>query len=90
MRQLLEATVYMVVGYLVGLWLAPELFSTNIADTQWHNAWVYGYIFVWWGFVLAYILGPVVLFLGKAAIFIGAVVVGVTVIGLLFARPRSY
>ena len=41
----------LLIGYLVGNWLAPDIFSMTVSETEWSNIWVYIYM-IFWGFAI--------------------------------------
>ena len=43
----LSSLPYLLIGYLVGVWMAPALFSMTVTLTAWANIWVYVYILFW-------------------------------------------
>lgn len=43
----LSTLTYLFIGYLCGVFFAPEVFSANILATNWYNVWVYAWIFGW-------------------------------------------
>jgi hypothetical protein len=64
----IRLAMYLLMGYLVGLWLAaPGIFSWTVATTAWGNLMVYIYLLLWpiiliWTFVVWSLLFCVVIF----------------------------
>lgn len=50
--------VYLVIGYICGVFFAPDIFSANITATNWYNIWVYAWIFGWPVMLLIHFLVP--------------------------------
>lgn len=54
MDNLIQTIMYLLIGYLVGIWLAaPGIFSWTVSATQWGNILVYVYM-LFWPFILLF------------------------------------
>ena len=66
---MIKLAASILIGYFVGLWLAPELFSVDITETAWSNIWVYVYLLFWVFILLINLMKSFFVF---AAVLIGA------------------
>ncbi len=60
--------VYLIVGYLCGLYFAPDVFSANILNTNWYNIYTYAWL-LGWPFMLLWKLAAF-LFLSAPAVVV--------------------
>lgn len=47
MEELTGTLVYLIIGYLCGLYFAPDVFAANILATNWGNIWAYAWLLGW-------------------------------------------
>ena len=75
MPNFVNTLIYLFVGYLVGIWLAPDVFSSSVSMTSWDDLWVYAYLLFW----------PFILFW---KMLIWALIIGATLFVIAFIYDR--
>lgn len=64
--------VSLLIGYLVGNWLAPDIFSMNVGETEWDNIWVYVYMIFWFfALIIHFVKFAFWFFVAVIAVFFG-------------------
>ena len=54
---LIKTLIYLLVGYLVAVWMHPDVVSLHLTQTDWSNVMVYVWVLLWqlvllWHFIL--------------------------------------
>ena len=47
MEESFSTLVYLAIGYICGVFLAPDVISANFTATNWYNIWTYAWILGW-------------------------------------------
>lgn len=58
MEESLSTLTYLLIGYICGVFFAPDIFEANILATDWYNIWTYAWLLFWPVMLAAHFLLP--------------------------------
>jgi len=58
MEDLGGTLIYLIIGYICGVFFAPDVISANVLNTNWYNIWTYAWILGWPFMLLWHFLAP--------------------------------